>query len=733
MSLINNLFAVFGFGKKQEEELEDMFRYPMVDKGVPYKSLDVLLKSQKKLIADIRIQSGVEDEIWEQMCLPTIRNYAAFVHLLPASENHHHRGFGGLFRHGLEVAYWSLLKQEAIVLGERDLTPSEKHARVNDWRLAAFVSGLCHDLGKPMIDIAVSTPVGEWNPHSKFLFDFLKENNVSRYHVTWRPNRGRNDHEAFAPMAIRSVVDPALWEYFCRDYRHRKSDIPNEILKAISGKVDEEDTLADIVKKADQASVTRDLLQYGKSSSVDAFNSSTSLPFDWFIINAIKDLISDEDIPVNKPGSYIWSLHNLSGEHVVALNWSKAYDEIKRRLPDVVAQSIPSDKDRTAEILIERNAAMTGDNGGLYARLRPQAIANQAKKGLSFLLFDPDVVYSSRIIYNPMPCVELDKDEAIVENAVTQEDVDAVIPEEVAHNIEQQPNKVHEDVKTDTTVAIVTAKATQLPVSDEIVQAPDAIQSSNGNTPLVASQSKKSSEALSANANKPKSNKPTLSKEKQKLKDAFDELGLIHVRHHIIDKSDYWVSVLHPQAVNDLAAAKGVKGTQIISLLSEAGAMSTPMLINRDDLGRGYIKLAFNSSWFEADTVMVKKQQEPSSTQENEPIVDISKPKESQKKPPRKPSKEQDSKPTNAVNDSEKQSDEMLKNMTRDEIMKLLFEELDAGVLQGTIVNEASSGVLTLMKTVNKLESLGISFEELKQNKSFTLKSGKLFYTPQAV
>nr|WP_276611704.1 TraI domain-containing protein [Thiorhodococcus mannitoliphagus] len=37
--------------------------------------------------------------------LPLIERYAAFAHLLRALETQHHRGAGGLFRHGLEVAF----------------------------------------------------------------------------------------------------------------------------------------------------------------------------------------------------------------------------------------------------------------------------------------------------------------------------------------------------------------------------------------------------------------------------------------------------------------------------------------------------------------------------------------------------------------------------------------------------------------------------------------------------
>jgi conjugal transfer pilus assembly protein TraI len=39
---------------------------------------------------------------------------AAFVHLLPASQAHHHRGAGGMLRHSLEVALFGRISASQI-------------------------------------------------------------------------------------------------------------------------------------------------------------------------------------------------------------------------------------------------------------------------------------------------------------------------------------------------------------------------------------------------------------------------------------------------------------------------------------------------------------------------------------------------------------------------------------------------------------------------------------------
>ena len=85
---------------------EDIPRYPPFAKGLPVAPIDKVVETQRDLVERIRNALGFTREQHEKLLLPVIKRYAEFVHLLPASEAHHHRGAGGLFRHGLEVAFW---------------------------------------------------------------------------------------------------------------------------------------------------------------------------------------------------------------------------------------------------------------------------------------------------------------------------------------------------------------------------------------------------------------------------------------------------------------------------------------------------------------------------------------------------------------------------------------------------------------------------------------------------
>jgi conjugal transfer pilus assembly protein TraI len=115
LSVLNKLF---GWGGSKGEspqsgrllplkdmDEEDIPRYPPFAKGLPVAPIDKILATQAELIEKVRNSLGFTIEDFNRLVLPVIHRYAAFVHLLPASEAHHHRGAGGLFRHGLEVAF----------------------------------------------------------------------------------------------------------------------------------------------------------------------------------------------------------------------------------------------------------------------------------------------------------------------------------------------------------------------------------------------------------------------------------------------------------------------------------------------------------------------------------------------------------------------------------------------------------------------------------------------------
>ena len=148
-----------------DEYDEEIPRYPPFAKGLPVAPIDKEEAPQAELVERIRNALGFNREQQQALILPVIHRYAEFVHLLPASEAHHHRGAGGLFRHGLEVAFWAAQASEAVIFSMEG-SPRERRNNAPRWRLASCFSGLLHDVGKPLSDVSVTDKDGSvtWNP-----------------------------------------------------------------------------------------------------------------------------------------------------------------------------------------------------------------------------------------------------------------------------------------------------------------------------------------------------------------------------------------------------------------------------------------------------------------------------------------------------------------------------------------------------------------------------------------
>lgn len=93
---------------------------------------------QKKLFSKLKHQSGVSPEEYTNYLEPILIAYADLVHLLPASEHHHHNTPGGLLRHGLETACF-MLDWMVLTRHDNELTPGQASRRLRRW----YVAGCC--------------------------------------------------------------------------------------------------------------------------------------------------------------------------------------------------------------------------------------------------------------------------------------------------------------------------------------------------------------------------------------------------------------------------------------------------------------------------------------------------------------------------------------------------------------------------------------------------------------
>lgn len=378
----------------------DLPVYPPYAKGIAASNAPDALGTQDKLIRAIFNNLGLSAEEWKLLVVPVLTRYAEFVHLLPASEAHHHRGAGGLLRHGLEVSYWAATKADGMRFSHA-LTPKQRRLEPRAWRFAAFICGLLHDLGKPLVDIRVTDREGvkTWTPHEP-LTRWLEKNELLRYYVHWRPDRVHNKHNSFNLMYFHNIVSGTPYQYLI--------DFP-EVLDAIttflSGQ-DQESLFSQLITDSDRESVSRDLKQLRFSQDEFAYG----IPVERYFVEYFRHLLSNGSLSINKSPYDV-----VVSETGVFVNWLGVCGKVLAALLQDGISGIPRDPDTLARIMIERGLAKgkpvsakkraeaTFEDGAFYIYHLVGVIDGNGKERFSqdarYLLFlDPAIFFSAHVV-----------------------------------------------------------------------------------------------------------------------------------------------------------------------------------------------------------------------------------------------------------------------------------------------------------------------------------------------
>lgn len=345
--------------------------YPDKGLAVPAVPPAILLESQRALIDDLQRASSMSHEDFRELLLPAIESYAAYVHLLPASEAHHHCGQGGLLRHGIECAFYAALKCESTVFA-LDHPPSTRKHLEPRWRMAAMIGAMLHDMGKPLVDVGAIDGTGDliWNPHTCSLFAWLQDNRLDYYQIHWRPGARHKRHEAFTAALVYRLIPPATMAWL-GDYHGQET--VDAMMMALSGSSDPRNPLAAIIKAADSASVSRDIQDARTRQAASGQGGSRGVAAR--IVRAIHDKIEIGEWIVNNvdAGIYRTTEGLLVAFPAVAVKAIQA-------LRDAGETSIPNEPMKILEIL--------NDHGFLKPNVQPD--------GTTYMTWQAQVAVSDR-------------------------------------------------------------------------------------------------------------------------------------------------------------------------------------------------------------------------------------------------------------------------------------------------------------------------------------------------
>ncbi|MFT0182885.1 MobH family relaxase [Pseudomonas benzopyrenica] len=335
---------------------EALLRYPPFQRGWPARIPGAqLLKphraTMQKLASGVRMPAGSFD----RMLLPVFESFADFVHLLPASQSHHHRGPGGLLAHSLEVAMFAFNSCKCTAF-DYSLFPAQRLVRENRWYVAAVIAALMHDLGKVLSDVVVADERGDrrWDPMGPHIPAWAQANGIDRYYLTWNPDRHAIHQDLSATLIARFLPQELLvW------LRESGPDIYSEMVNAMSGR-DDSKRLATIVAGADSKSVELDMQKHGGDASRQ-FGMGTGVPIPAFVLDTMIHFLGQKDWLVNEPGHRVWVL----GGHVFVV-WPQASTEIAEYLQTQGVKAIPRSADVLGGILLDHKVVEAAPDGSIY-------------------------------------------------------------------------------------------------------------------------------------------------------------------------------------------------------------------------------------------------------------------------------------------------------------------------------------------------------------------------------
>ncbi|WP_298637037.1 MobH family relaxase [uncultured Umboniibacter sp.] len=370
--MIQKLFSLLGMGSPPPDRFthfvqsqtpdqlrDENLRWPPWGRGLPVCLPEYILGEQQDIIKQIRELLPFKPQ-HDILLDEVLSRYAELVQLLPASEDTHHQGAMGLFRHSLEVGLFSLRAGGGHELSA-DATPDQRESVTNRRLLALFYAGLLHDVGKVFTDIRVyahpdvteriSRPDNhpsfdqsedvDWLPSAASLFDWAKSQGVTHYFCSWRIGRyGR--HDIHAGRGIERIITPDI-------ERILTHEIHFSLLSQLIGKPNSL-TMKEIVEHADAESTRIDLESnhYKNERSLMSFG----VPIDRVVQEALQALA--RRYPANsKDSPMFWVL-----QAGVFINWGMASQELGKYLEKRHANNVPRNKDSIADILIDRQVAL---------------------------------------------------------------------------------------------------------------------------------------------------------------------------------------------------------------------------------------------------------------------------------------------------------------------------------------------------------------------------------------
>lgn len=302
-------------------------------------------------VEKIRTRLGFTTENFERDVLGLLCNVAEFVQLLPGSESHHHAQPGGLLIHLLDVAAYALSLREGYKLPQ-GASPEEQIRLGPVWSYGVLVAALLHDIGKPVADVVVqlygadpSRSLAQWSGLAGSMVDASASappnRSVTHYTVEFPAPEERDytAHQRLPIALLHALVPRSSMQWLSTD-----PTLMAELVACLEGSAKQPGVLAELITKADSASVAANL----RNGSRVRFASARQPPLIERLMKGLRALVSEGFVAMNRPGAGAFvdpdGLHIWMVAGVVANETRKVLEQ--REEKSTGAAGLPSDNTR---------------------------------------------------------------------------------------------------------------------------------------------------------------------------------------------------------------------------------------------------------------------------------------------------------------------------------------------------------------------------------------------------
>lgn len=168
----------------ESPKAESQVQYPPVDGGLPLATVQELLDGQADLIGRIRTHAAIPAPVFEDRYLVPIKNLAAYIQNLPATQDCEYGGPGGLFRAALDLAFLSFQAADGRIFTGM-LGVEDRHKLETRWRYICFGAGLLWPIGKTIESVRVQANGVTWPARKQSLESWSEEGRFSQVFLTW--------------------------------------------------------------------------------------------------------------------------------------------------------------------------------------------------------------------------------------------------------------------------------------------------------------------------------------------------------------------------------------------------------------------------------------------------------------------------------------------------------------------------------------------------------------------